>query len=249
MTGFGKFLVGAAATSLLAWGAHAVAGEHYIDGLEEDAQAAFATLGAGEGAAVAMQRDMLARVAIVSGVTDPAERERIRTGLLAIPGMKDVTFADAADAQDGADMAAAQGTDDAPESTEVTACQSDVDAVMAGKVINFRSGSAFMPDSSLAIVSEVAEALSACPDLAIAVAGHTDATGSDDINQRLSQARADAVAAALSERGIATDRITATGRGSSEPIMEGTSPEANAANRRIEFGVGTTGSAAAQGEE
>ncbi|VVS98054.1 OmpA family protein [Erythrobacter sp. EC-HK427] len=248
MTGFGKFLVGAAATSLLAWGAHAMTGAEYIDGLESSAQSTLDGLGLPDGATLAMKRDPLARVAVISGVTDPAERERIRAALLAIPGMGGVEFTDAADGSGEAAPAADAG--EATESAEVVACQSDIDAVMAGKVINFQSGSAYMPDSSLAVVAEVAEALGNCPDLAVAIEGHTDATGSPAVNQTLSQARADAVAAALTERGIAAARISATGKGSSEPVMEGASAEANAANRRIEFDIsgGTAPATPAEGE-
>jgi len=249
MTGLAKFLVGAAATSLLAWGAHALTGEDYINGLEGNAQEAFAGMDAGEGATVAMARDPLARTAIVFGVTDQAEQDRIRAELLALPGIGAVSFADGAygDAAgsdgDGEDAAAAAAV------AAVAECQSDIDEVMAGKVINFRSGSAYMPDTSLAVVDEVAAALSNCPDLAVTVEGHTDATGSVEVNTTLSQARADAVAAALTERGVEATRVSSAVLGSSEPVVEGMTVEANAANRRIEFELASgTAAPADEGE-
>jgi len=246
MTGLAKFLVGAAATSLLAWGAHALTGEDYINGLEGNAQEAFAGMDAGEGATVAMARDPLARTAIVFGVTDQAEQDRIRAELLALPGIGAVSFADEADG----DAAGSEGDgEDAAAVAAVAECQSDIDEVMAGKVINFRSGSAYMPDTSLAVVDEVAAALSNCPDLAVTVEGHTDATGSVEVNTTLSQARADAVAAALTERGVEATRVSSAVLGSSEPVVEGMTVEANAANRRIEFELASgTAAPADEGE-
>lgn len=236
MTGFAKFLVGAAATSLLAFGAHQMGGPNYIDGLEGDAQTAFAGLSLPDGASVSMLRDPLSRIAVVEGDYDDATREKIRAALMAVPGMAGVRFTRGGDGDAGNQIAAAK-----PEA--VTNCQTNVDQVMAGKVITFNSGSAYMPDSSIAIVDEVAGALKDCAGLNVAVGGHTDATGSADINQKLSQARADAVATALAERGVAAERITATGYGSTQPKVEGDG--ANEANRRIEFTI----SAANEGEE
>ncbi len=240
MTGFAKFLVGAAATSLLAWGAHALTGEDYIGGLQTQTQSAL-DAGGMSGVSLAMANDPLARIAVLSGVSDPAERARIEAAVMAaVPGLAGVRWADG-----GAGEAAPATADVPPAAAAVAACQDNVDQVMTGKVINFNSSSAFMPDSSLAVIDEVANAIRDCAGMPIAVEGHTDATGSADINQRLSQARADAVAAALAERGIAAARVTATGFGSSRPVDEGSSDVANAANRRIEFKLGSGGAAPA----
>lgn len=240
MTGFGKFLVGAAVTSLLAWGANALAGDDYINGLEGNAKTAFAGLGLGEMGDVTMQRDALSRTAIVSGTFDEATKEKIRAELLAVPGVGWVKFAD-----DGAAAAAA-----APAATEeeVATCQTGVDGIMEGKTINFASGNATIDQASLGLVDTLATALKDCAGMTVAVGGHTDATGSDAVNQPLSQARADAVAAALTERGVEAGRVTATGYGSSQPKVEGMSAEANAANRRIEFTLSAGTAAPAQGE-
>ena len=237
MTKFTKFLVGVGATSLLAWGAHAMTGENYIAGLESRASAALQG-GDFAGVDLAMARDPLARVAVLSGITDPAARARAEAAVLAVPGISAVRWADAA----AADAAAAP----AASVAEVAACQQDVDATMQGKVITFNSGSAYMPDSSLAVVDEVANAIRDCAGMAIAVEGHTDASGSAEVNQTLSQARADAVSAALATRGIAADRISATGFGSSQPVTPGDGY--NAANRRIEFKLGAGAAAAAPAE-
>ena len=248
MTGFGKFLVGAAATSLLAFGAHALNGKNYIDSLGERASGALGAAGM-EGVGLAMQDDPLARIAVLSGITDPAARASAQDAVLAVRGIAAVRWADGEGAGTDASAAADTATPPAPEAAaaEVTACQGDVDEAMAGKVINFRSGSAYLVPGSLRIIDEVAEALGNCADLNIAVGGHTDATGNDEVNQVLSQQRADQVAQALIDRGIDARRVSATGYGSTQPVMPGTSPEANAANRRIAFTLGEA-SANASGE-
>lgn len=235
MTKFAKFLVGAAATSLLAWGAHALSGDNYIAGLQRAAEGALEDGGIA-GVKVAMARDPLARVAVLSGITDPAERARVAAALMgAVPGISGVRWADdaAAAAPASGDLAPAAGDQ------QVAACQENIDQVMAGKVINFASSSASMPSASLAVVDEVAAALGQCTGMSVTVEGHTDATGIPEANQALSQARADAVAGALSTRGVAAERITATGFGSSRPVQPGNDEAAKAANRRIEFRLGT----------
>jgi len=242
MTGLAKFLVGAAATSLLAWGAHALTGDDYIAGLQTKAQAALDG-GGMSGVNLAMAHDPLARIAVLSGVSDPAERARIEAAVLAVPGIAGVRWADGDGAVPAAPAAAAPAAAAPAAAAAVAACQDDVNTVMAGKVINFNSGSAYMPDSSLNVIEEVAGALRDCTGMTIAVEGHTDSSGSAAINQTLSQARADAVAAALAQRGIAAGRVTATGFGSSRPITPGDG--ANAANRRIEFKLGSGAVAAA----
>ncbi len=234
MTGFGKFLVGTAATSLLAWGAHSQAGADYIDGIEGNAKAAFDTLELGEGAGVAMARDPLARIAVVSGEHDEIAKKAIREKLLAVPGVSAVRFA-SGDAETADDGAADANAGPVAREEEVASCQTDVDAVMDGQTINFQSGSAYLAPASLRIIDSLAETLGRCAGMTVAVAGHTDATGSAEINQTLSTARAESVAAALAERGIDAGRITSAGFGSSQPKVDGTGAEANAANRRIEF--------------
>ncbi len=258
MNGLTKGLVGAGLASLLAYGAHSMTGAGFIDRLETDAQSALAGAGV-EGAELTMQRDPLARVAIISGVTDPAEQERIRAALLANGTLREVRFSDEAVASaDEAGVAEVVNTEELStgiEDTEavtgasdeqVADCQTNVDAFMEGKSITFQSGSAYISPASTAIIEGLSERLTACTGMSVAVGGHTDATGGDEINMTVSQARADAVSAALSERGVAEARITATGYGSSQPLVEGDG--ASEANRRIEFTLDAGDATGSEGE-
>ena len=67
------------------------------------------------------------------------------------------------------------------------------------------------------------------------VEGHTDSTGSDKINNELSQKRADAVRDYLIENGFPAENIKAKGYGSSKPIGDNNTNKGRQANRRVEI--------------
>ena len=73
------------------------------------------------------------------------------------------------------------------------------------------------------------------PNMHIRIIGHTDALGSEETNQRLSEGRANSVRNDLIRRGIKADRIEAEGKGESEPITTNETEEGRAQNRRVEF--------------
>ncbi len=65
--------------------------------------------------------------------------------------------------------------------------------------------------------------------------GHTDNTGTDAINQPLSERRAQAIVDELVKDGIDASALTAKGYGSSRPVADNATPEGRAHNRRVEF--------------
>lgn len=73
--------------------------------------------------------------------------------------------------------------------------------------------------------------------LAIVVHGHTDNTGSDAINNPLSQNRANSVKNYLSSQGISSTRITARGYGSTSPVADNSTAAGREQNRRVEISV------------
>ena len=114
-------------------------------------------------------------------------------------------------------------------------CEEDVDALLRARTIRFEQASAAMDAPSRALLDEVASALRPCLGSIIAIAGHTDSSGSEPGNIELSRERAFAVRDALVARGIPRDGLRASGLGSRQPV-EGLDP-ADPANRRIDFSV------------
>jgi outer membrane protein OmpA-like peptidoglycan-associated protein len=104
--------------------------------------------------------------------------------------------------------------------------------------VRFESGKAKLDRRSLPLLDQVAKVLESHADLTLVqVEGHTDDRGSALANLVLSQARAEAVAAYLESKGIASDRLRAKGFGSSQPVDKSGTAGGRAANRRVSFTV------------
>ncbi len=69
----------------------------------------------------------------------------------------------------------------------------------------------------------------------VLIVGHTDSTGSDAINDPLSQRRADTVKGFLEDRGVPSSRVETVGRGSREPVSSNDTEQGRSRNRRVEI--------------
>ncbi|TNC84081.1 MAG: hypothetical protein CSH37_12180 [Thalassolituus sp.] len=94
-----------------------------------------------------------------------------------------------------------------------------------------------MTENSEAILDDVAKELKRYPDLMIEIQAYTDSRGSDALNQRISEDRAQSVRTYLVEKGVSADKLTAKGYGEANPVATNDTAEGRAQNRRVELAV------------
>jgi len=114
--------------------------------------------------------------------------------------------------------------------------QATVDADLAAP-IKFQTGRDKLTKDGQQQLSSVVSAVKACPEVTLTVIGHTDNTGTDAINNPLSESRAKAVAGYLVAQGLSSDSVTSKGAGSAEPIAGNDTEAGRAQNRRTEIKV------------
>ncbi|HET8697814.1 MAG TPA: OmpA family protein, partial [Gammaproteobacteria bacterium] len=103
--------------------------------------------------------------------------------------------------------------------------------------VTFELNSATLTADASMILLRVADALRGEPNLRAEIAGHTDSSGADAYNLRLSQERADAVLQFLVRQGIERNRLVARGYGETQPVADNSTPAGRERNRRVEFNV------------
>jgi OmpA-OmpF porin, OOP family len=73
------------------------------------------------------------------------------------------------------------------------------------------------------------------PKIVIELSGHTDNVGGNELNQKLSQDRADSVREYFIGKGIEPDRVASKGYGETKPVATNDNDEGRQRNRRVEF--------------
>ena len=109
---------------------------------------------------------------------------------------------------------------------------------VAGRIslqIQFDTAKATIRPDSAATIKQIHELLKTNSQLKIMIEGHTDNVGQAKANQKLSEERAAAVAAALVSQGIAANRLTAAGFGQERPVADNTKEDGRAKNRRVDL--------------
>lgn len=123
-----------------------------------------------------------------------------------------------------------------PMTEEQAKVQSKLNESLAGKIIEFETGSDKLTDKGKAILDEIAPIIKDSTDN-LEVDGFTDNKGNPVSNKSLSERRAKTVAAYLVSKGIDAKRLTPKGFGQEKPIADNATEEGRQRNRRIEFQV------------
>jgi outer membrane protein OmpA-like peptidoglycan-associated protein/Tol biopolymer transport system component len=101
--------------------------------------------------------------------------------------------------------------------------------------IFFDTGKSELRPESSPELDRLVTTLNETPKMVIEVRGHTDNTGSNEINTKLSQDRADAVREYFISKGIEPDRVASKGFGESKPVAPNDTDAGRQQNRRVEF--------------
>ena len=114
-------------------------------------------------------------------------------------------------------------------------CEERIAQIQAADKIAFEPGSANIAASSADTMDQIADILNECGPIRMEIQGHTDSQGREEMNQNLSQARANSVLNELRARRVRTSSLLAVGYGEANPIADNETAEGREANRRIEF--------------
>ncbi|AHM60435.1 ompa/motb domain protein [Flammeovirgaceae bacterium 311] len=101
----------------------------------------------------------------------------------------------------------------------------------------FENAKSTLKPESFTELDRVVTFLQENPNMKIEIAGHTDNKGTAALNNKLSADRAGAVAKYITGKGIASDRLTSRGYGSTKPEADNKTEEGRSRNRRVEFTI------------
>jgi outer membrane protein OmpA-like peptidoglycan-associated protein len=113
-------------------------------------------------------------------------------------------------------------------------CTNNVQAAARQVEVHFARGRAHLDHAGKTAVDRLVGALNGCPEAALSIAGHADASGHPRRNLALSKLRARGVTAYLVDKGIDASRLAAVGYGEARPLAPNNSRANRAKNRRIE---------------
>jgi OOP family OmpA-OmpF porin len=121
--------------------------------------------------------------------------------------------------------------------TQTSELQAALDEALAGKTVEFATGSATLTPNGLRVLDSLVPILRKHRGARVEIVGHTDAWGGTKKNLDLSRRRAMAVLRHLFRKGVDTRRYTAVGYGETRPLTRGRTEADMQKNRRIEFRV------------
>jgi outer membrane protein OmpA-like peptidoglycan-associated protein len=101
----------------------------------------------------------------------------------------------------------------------------------------FDTGSSTLRTAAREKLAKISGIVLAHPGLSLQIEGHTDSVGGDQMNQQLSERRADSVRDFLIAQGVAGSSVTAKGFGKTQPIASNDTADGRQKNRRVELVV------------
>jgi outer membrane protein OmpA-like peptidoglycan-associated protein len=125
---------------------------------------------------------------------------------------------------------------DAIPDADVRRNEDSLTVLFPGDVL-FDSGSSALAPGAYQRLRSLADTLRRYPDTDVVVKGHTDSTGSESFNLRLSEERAENVRRYLIAEGVSAYRVTSVGFGEAFPLASNATPEGRQQNRRVEIEV------------
>jgi outer membrane protein OmpA-like peptidoglycan-associated protein len=125
----------------------------------------------------------------------------------------------------------------ARELEDLQAKDTDRGLVLTLGDVLFDTGQATLKPGAATTVDRLAHFMRDYPERSVRIEGHTDAAGSDDTNQSLSERRAQAVREALLQRGLEATRVGAVGYGEARPVADNETAAGRQQNRRVEIVV------------
>ncbi len=124
-----------------------------------------------------------------------------------------------------------------PLSPVAIACQTALQSTAREGMIRFERASATLTAESFATLNKLASVVKTCPDVTVEIEGHTDAEGTPERNQALSDRRASSIVDYLLRGGVDAKKLVAIGYGETRPLVPNDTAPNRAKNRRIEFVV------------
>ena len=120
---------------------------------------------------------------------------------------------------------------------ELQQIEAKIQEIIDFEDINFELNKATLTPKSLVAIKKIAAILNENSSVKVEIAGHTDTTGGDEYNLKLSQKRVDIVKKELIRLDIAKERMKAVGYGENRPLVDNDTLKNREKNRRVEFNI------------
>jgi outer membrane protein OmpA-like peptidoglycan-associated protein len=121
------------------------------------------------------------------------------------------------------------------ELSDLRARKTDRGVVVTLGDVLFDTAQSTLKPGAYRTIDRLAEVMQEDQNRRVVIEGHTDSVGDEAYNQALSERRAQAVQAALLERGVSSDQISTVGKGETMPVASNDNAGGRQQNRRVEL--------------